>query len=54
MYHFDGTMRIGIGKEELSFDLTLANFVPRGCVVCNCQMYAVVVYTGVDSKIIMN
>jgi magnesium-transporting ATPase (P-type) len=34
--------------------LGLSNFIPRGAIVCNCEMLAIVVYTGKDSKIIMN
>lgn len=53
MYHFEGqaTLREG-SKSEASFDLGLTNFLPRGAVVCNCMMYALVVYTGIDTKII--
>lgn len=55
MYHFDGSFTIKSHNETVNqVDLNLINFVPRGCVVCNCKMYAVVVYTGVDTKIILN
>lgn len=37
-----------------SYTLGLSNFIPRGALVCNCEMLAIVVYTGKDSKIIMN
>lgn len=35
-------------------NMGLTQFIPRGALVQNCQMVAVVVYTGQDSKIILN
>jgi magnesium-transporting ATPase (P-type) len=54
MYHFEGSISMNLNGVQTSYDLSLPNFIPRGCVVCNCEMYAVVVYTGVDTKIILN
>lgn len=54
MYHFEGSINISNNGVLTTYDLTLPNFIPRGCVVCNCEIYAVVVYTGVDTKIILN
>lgn len=56
LYGFEGQLSItnkDSGKKE-NFNLTLPNFIPRGAIVCNCKMLGVVVYTGVDSKIILN
>lgn len=36
------------------YNLGLSNFIPRGALCMNCTMLAVVVYTGIDSKIILN
>lgn len=41
-------------KKSISYNLGLSNFIPRGALVMNCTMLAIVVYTGVDSKIILN
>ena len=54
MYHFEGSISMNLNGVQTSYDLSLPNFIQRGCVVCNCEMYAVVVYTGVDTKIILN
>ena len=56
LYHFDGTISI-IDKNKQVLDvlkLGLSNFLPRGAIVCNAEIYALVVYTGKDSKIILN
>lgn len=41
-------------KKSEHYNLGLSNFIPRGALVMNCKMLAVVVYTGADSKIILN
>jgi len=55
MYRFNGHI---IAKEKTGdtkeYPLNLQNFIPRGSVVGNSEMYAIVVYTGADSKIILN
>ena len=54
LYFFDGKLSVAESGSEQTFALGLPNFVPRGALVKNCQMYAVVCYTGKDSKIILN
>jgi len=56
LYHFEGSLQIvnRTPKKSDAFNLGLMNFIPRGALVMNCKMLAIVVYTGVDSKIILN
>jgi len=56
LYHFDGAITILDRKKKVVevLNLGLSNFLPRGAIVCNSEIYAVVVYTGKDSKIILN
>jgi len=56
LYGFEGQLSItnkATGKKD-GYGLSLPNFIPRGAIVCNCKMLGVVVYTGKDSKIILN
>lgn len=55
LYAFEGTLNVS-DKQGYNdnFNLSLPNFIPRGAMVKNCTMLGVVVYTGKDSKIIMN
>jgi magnesium-transporting ATPase (P-type) len=56
LYHFDGAITILDSNKNVVdvLKLGLSNFLPRGAIVCNSEIYAVVVYTGKDSKIILN
>ena len=54
LYYFDGTIQIEDSDGSIQANLGLTQFIPRGALVQNCQMVAVVVYTGQDSKIILN
>ena len=56
LYHFDGAITILDSKKNVVdvLKLGLSNFLPRGAIVCNSEIHAVVVYTGKDSKIILN
>jgi len=50
LYGFEG----GIEIRKQQYGLNLNNFIPRGALVKTCTMKALVVYTGKDSKIILN
>ena len=51
IYKFDGKMIEGNNKNELG----LLQFVPRGSVLRNSlNVYALVAYTGVDTKLVLN
>jgi len=52
MYYFKGA--IGFDDSATSAELTLENFLPRGAKVKNSVVHALVVGTGVDTKIVMN
>lgn len=55
MYHFEGTFNVTKNKEQIAdFSIGLKSFLPRGAVVCNSVVRALVVYTGKDTKIIQN
>jgi len=57
LYYFEGTITILDKKTNVVLDvlkLGLNNFLPRGAMVCNSEIYALIVYTGKDSKIILN
>ena len=56
LYFFDGSIEIeeGLSNQLTQANLSLTQFIPRGALVQNCQMVAAVVYTGKDSKIILN
>jgi hypothetical protein len=56
LYHFDGAISILDSQRNVLdvLKLGLSNFLPRGAIVCNSEIYALVVYTGKDSKIILN
>ena len=51
IYHFDGTIKV----SGASTTLDLKQFIPRGAIVKNSKMVqALVVYTGVETKLVMN
>ncbi len=56
LYHFEGNISVIDSNKNVTdvLKLGLSNFLPRGAIVCNCEFYAIVVYTGKDSKIILN
>jgi len=42
-------------QDGISNDLELKNFIPKGAVLKNSEeVYACVLYTGVDTKLVMN
>jgi magnesium-transporting ATPase (P-type) len=56
LYYFEGIFSVLDSKKNVTdvLKIDLSNFLPRGAIVCNCEFYALVVYTGKDSKIILN
>ena len=42
-------------QKDITNDLELKNFIPRGSVLKNSEnVYAVVLYTGIDTKLVQN
>ena len=54
LYSFQGSAILQEGTDMKELDLGIQNFVPRGSVVRNATVMAIVVYTGIDTKIVMN
>ena len=55
LYSFDANLKICNKRCQKNFDLDLRQFIPRGCHVRNSQcLYLMVIYTGPETKLILN